>query len=173
LKKPNVQDLPHNFSVKNIVAFVSVPKDLSRIKSKLALNMSKRQLICFGIAVSIGIPTYIFTRETIGNSPAVLLMMGLMLPFFFLAMYERDGQPAETVLRNYIRTKIYWPGIRPFKTENFYEIMEREGEINATRSHGRAGREASDQPENKEATKTPVGKHPGSEEKQGRSAKRR
>ena len=132
------------FSLK--MAFVSVPKDLSRVKSKLAFNMTKRQLICFGIAAVLGIPAYIFTRKTIGNTGAALLMMGIMLPLFFLAMYEKDGQPAEKVIRNYIRTKIYWPGIRPYKTENFYAILEKEGKNGAT--------------QNKTAAKTPVGKRP-------------
>ena len=126
------------------MAFVSVPKDLSRVKSKLALNMTKRQLICFGTAVAIGIPTYFFTRGTIGNSPAVLLMMGVMLPLFFIAMYEKDGQPAEKVLRNMLRTKFYWAGIRPYKTENFYAILEKEGKTVAT--------------ENKTTTQKAVGK---------------
>jgi len=108
------------------MAFVNVPKDLSLVKSKIALNMTKRQLICFGTAAAIGVPVYIFTRGFLGNSGAVLLMIGLMLPLFFVAMYEKDGQPAEVVLRNIIRTKFLWPGIRPYKTENLYEILEKE-----------------------------------------------
>jgi hypothetical protein len=135
------------------MAFVSVPKDLNRVKSKLAFNMTKRQLICFGAAAAIGVPVYIFTRGAIGNSPAVLLMMGLMLPFFFTAMYEKDGQPAEIVLRNIIRTRFYWAGIRPYKTENMYEILEKEGKNIAT--------------ENKTAAKTPVSKRPTGKGKQG------
>ena len=111
------------------MAFVSVPKDLSRIKSKIAFGLSKRQLICFGTAAAIGIPTYIFTRGIIGNSAAALLMIGLMLPLFFLAMYEKDNQPAEIILRNYIRAKIYFPRIRPYKTTNLYEIIEQEAKV--------------------------------------------
>jgi hypothetical protein len=137
------------------MAFVSVPKDLNRVKSKLAFNMTKRQLICFGTAAAIGVPTYIFTRGAIGNSAAVLLMMGLMLPLFFIAMYEKDGQPAEKVFRNMIRTKFYWAGIRPYKTENFYAVLEKEGKTVAT--------------ENKTTTQTAVGKRPASKgNKRGR-----
>lgn len=139
------------------MAFVSVPKDLSRVKSKLALNMTKRQLICFGSAAAIGIPTYIFTRGAIGNSAAVLLMMGLMLPLFFLAMYEKDGLPAEIVLRNIIRTRFYWKGIRPYKTENMYEILDKEAKTIATESTATA--------------KTPVGKRPTGKGKQRRHEK--
>jgi hypothetical protein len=108
------------------MAFVSINGDLTKIKSKLAFNLTKRQLICFGAAAAVGIPTYLLTRGAIGNSPAVLLMIGVMLPLFFLAMYERDGQPAEKILRNIIRTKFLWAGARPYKTENLYEIMDRE-----------------------------------------------
>ncbi|GHU95243.1 hypothetical protein FACS1894208_07740 [Clostridia bacterium] len=105
------------------MAFVSVPKDLSKVKTKIAMNLTKRQLICFSTAAVVGIPAYIFTRGTIGNSAAALLMIGIMLPFFFLAMYEKDGQPAEKLLRNYIRARFWCPGKRPYKTENFYEII--------------------------------------------------
>ena len=109
------------------MAFVSVPKDLSRVKTKIALNLTKRQLICFGAAAVIGVPVYIFTRGTIGNSAAAFLMIALMLPLFFLAMYEKDGQPAEIILRNYIRTSLAWPGKRIYQTENLYDIIEKEG----------------------------------------------
>lgn len=61
-------------------------------------------------------------------------MIGLMLPFFFLAMYEKDGQPAEKVLRNIVRTRLYFPGKRPYKTENFFEIIETEGNTIASKT---------------------------------------
>jgi hypothetical protein len=128
------------------MAFTSIPKDLSKIKTKIALNLTKRQLICFSVAAVIGIPTYIFTRAALGNTGAALLMMGLMLPPFFLAMYEKDGLPAEIILRNYIRARFYWPGTRPYKTENFYAILEKEAKSIATESTA--------------AAKAPVGKRP-------------
>jgi len=109
------------------MAFVNVPKDLSRIKNKALFNLTARQLLCFGTAAAVGIPAYIFLREPIGGTPAALLMIVLMLPFFFFAMYEKDGQPAEKVLRNIVRTKLYFPGRRPYKTENLYALLEEEG----------------------------------------------
>ena len=109
------------------MAFVNVPKDLSKVKNKALFNLTVRQLICFGAAGAIGIPVYIFTREPIGGTAAALLMIGLMLPMFFFAMFEKDGQPAEKVLRNFIRTRIYFPGKRPYRTENLYELLEKEG----------------------------------------------
>jgi hypothetical protein len=108
------------------MAYVPVPKDLTKIKTKVALNLTKRQLVCFSIAAAVGIPAYLLSRGTIGGSASVILMIALMLPFFFLAMYERDGQPAEKLLRNYIRAKL-WPGVRPYKTENLYKYLDEEG----------------------------------------------
>ena len=105
------------------MAYVPVPKDLSKIKTKLAFNLTKRQLICFSAAASVGLPTYLLTREALGNSAAMLLMIGLMLPFFFFAMYEKDGLPLEKVLKNIIRTCFLYPQVRPYKTENFYALL--------------------------------------------------
>lgn len=105
------------------MAYVNVPNDLSKIKSKLAFNLTKRQLICFGAAAVIGIPTYLFTRSAIGNTGAMFVMIALMLPCFFLAMYERDGLPFEKVLRNIIRSRFLWPRTRPYQTDNFYSYL--------------------------------------------------
>ena len=105
------------------MAYVPVPKDLSKIKTKLAFNLTKRQLICFSAAASVGLPTYLLTRGALGNSAAMLLMIGLMLPFFFFAMYEKDGLPLEKVLKNIIRTCFLYSRVRPYKTENFYALL--------------------------------------------------
>ena len=105
------------------MAYVPVPKDLYKIKTKLAFNLTKRQLICFSAAASVGLPTYLLTRGALGNSAAMLLMIGLMLPFFFFAMYEKDGLPLEKVLKNIIRTCFLYPRVRPYKTENFYALL--------------------------------------------------
>ena len=109
------------------MAFVSVPKDLSKVKTKLAFNLTRRQLVCFSIAGAIGIPAYFLMREPIGTSAAVLVMIALMMPLFFLAMYEKDGQPAEAVIRNMLRAKL-WPSTRPYATENLYEYLEMEAD---------------------------------------------
>jgi hypothetical protein len=99
---------------------------MTKVKSKILLGLTGRQLICFGTAAAIGVPTYFFTKGVFGNSGAVLLMIVLMLPGFFVAMYEKDGMPAEKILRNILRSRFFFPAKRPYKTENFYNILERE-----------------------------------------------
>ena len=83
--------------------YVNVPNDLSKIKTKLAFNLTKRQLVCFGIAAAVGIPSYLLARSAIGNTAAMFLMMAVALPAFLLAMYEKDGLPFEKVVRNILR----------------------------------------------------------------------
>ena len=51
--------------------YVNVPNDLSKIKTKLAFNLTKRQLVCFGIAAAVGIPSYLLARSAIGNTGAM------------------------------------------------------------------------------------------------------
>ena len=100
--------------------YVNVPNDLSKIKPTVAFNLTKRQLVCFGGGALVGIPSYLLTRGAIGSTGAMFVMLGVMLPAFLLAMYERDGLPFEKVVRNIIRAKFTRPGIRPYKTQNIY-----------------------------------------------------
>lgn len=100
--------------------YIPVPKDLTKVKSKVLFNLTKRQLVCFGGGALVGIPSYLLTRGAIGNTGAMFVMLGVMLPAFLLAMYERDGLPFEKVVRNIIRARFTRPGIRPYKTQNIY-----------------------------------------------------
>ena len=72
-----------------MAAYISVPRDFSKVKSKVAFNLTARQLICFGAAAVVGVPLFFVLRDTAGNSGATLGMMAVMLPMFFLAMYPR------------------------------------------------------------------------------------
>ena len=108
---------------------VPVPKDLSGIKTKVALNLTKRQIICFSGAAITGVPLYFLTKGVLGTQAGALIIVGVMLPFFFLAMYERDGFPAEKLLYFMIRQKMLTPGIRPYKSENLYEQLEEREKI--------------------------------------------
>ena len=138
------------------MAYVPVPKDLSAVKTKVILNLTKRQLLCFSAAAAIGIPTYFLTRGLVGTTTAVLVMIGIMLPFFFIAMYERDGQPAEVVLKNFLRVKL-WPRVRPYKTENLYDYLEREAKNIAEQQLQSASQQSQSQPKQSTPQKQTTG----------------
>ena len=93
------------------MAYVPVPKDLSKVKTKVAFNLTKRQIVCFG------------------TSLASMAMIAVMLPCFLFAMYEKHGQPLEVVVKNIIQTKFIAPKERPYRTDNFYSVLERQRKL--------------------------------------------
>lgn len=106
------------------MAYVPVPKDLTKVKSKFLFNLTKRQVICFGLGALVGVPLFFLTKESIGVSMASALMVIVMLPFFMFAMYERHGQPLEVLMRHFIQARFIRPRIRVYQTENFYATIE-------------------------------------------------
>ena len=104
--------------------YVSVPKDLTKVKSKVMFNLTKRQAVCLGIAAALGLPFYFFTKGHIGTSNAATGMVLIMLPAFFFAMYEKDGLPFEKILMNMVRVKLLRPAIRRYEVENLYGAGE-------------------------------------------------
>ena len=108
------------------MAYVPVPKDLTRIKTKVMFNLTKRQLVCFGGGALIGVPLFFLLKGPVGVSAAALIMVLAMLPAFLLAMYERNGQPLEVVLGNMARVLFLRPKQRPYQTNNFYAALERQ-----------------------------------------------
>lgn len=108
------------------MAFVPVPKDLAQVKTKVVFNLTKRQLICFGGGVLVGLPLFFLLRERLPGSGAVLSMIAVMLPFFLLGMYEKNGQPLEKVLHHYIQSLFVRPKRRPYKTDNLYAAITRQ-----------------------------------------------
>ena len=108
------------------MAYVPVPKDLSRVKTKVVFNLTKRQLLCFAAALVIGLPLFFLLKGATGTSLAAFAMIRVMLPCFLFAMYEKHGQPLETVIKNIVQTKFIRPKERPYQTNNFYAALERQ-----------------------------------------------
>lgn len=100
--------------------YANVPRDLTRVKSKLFLNLTRRQILCFGAAIGVGLPLYFLLRKTGNSTMAAMVMILVMLPFFFFAMYERNGQPLEIVLKHFITARFKRPRIRRYRTKNRY-----------------------------------------------------
>ena len=117
------------------MAYVSVPKDLSTVKTKVVLNLTKRQLICFSAALAVGLPIFFLTKDSVGTSASSLLMIFSMLPLFMFAIYEKHGQPLEVILRHYIEVRFLNPKQRPYKTDNFYAVLIRQDKLDKEVKH--------------------------------------
>ena len=128
-------------------AYVPVPRDLSRVKTKIFLNLTKRQIVCFGAAALLGVPSFFLLKEHTSVTVAVMAMVIIMLPMFFLALYEKNGYPAEIVLKHFIVSRFVRSKIRPYRTDNYYEALLRKE--NAEKEVERIVRESNRRKKNK------------------------
>ena len=108
------------------MAYVPVPKDLNAVKTKVMFNLTKRQLICFGSGVAVALPLFFLCKSSMNTSVASIVMIIVLLPFMLLAMYEKNGQHLEKILRNIIQVSFLRPKQRPYMTNNFYSVLERQ-----------------------------------------------
>lgn len=111
------------------MAYVPVPKDVTKVKTKVLFNLTKRQLVCFSGGALVGVPLFFLLRGPVGNSVAAMCMMVVLLPFFLLAMYEKHGQPLEKILGHMLQVTVLRPKERPYRTNNFYAALERQDRL--------------------------------------------
>ena len=107
-------------------SYISVPRDLTKVKSKVMFNLTKRQLICFSAAALLGVPSFFLLKMVGSSSMAAMGMMVVMMPLFFLAMYEKNGQPLEVFLNQFIQANFVRPKYRPYETDNHYATIMRQ-----------------------------------------------
>ena len=122
------------------MAYVSVPKDLTKVKNKVAFNLTKRQLICIGIGAAVGIPFFFLTRDVLGMTNAMTIMVFLMLPAFMFAMYEKDGMHLEDILMHVLNVKFFRPSVRTYETENYYENDLEKSELKSEKGGNTSGK---------------------------------
>ena len=111
------------------MAYVPVPKDLNAVKTKVMFNLTKRQLICFGSGAAVGVPLFFLCKSFMNTSVAAIIMIIVMLPFMLMAMYEKNGQPLEKIVRNIVQVCFLRPKQRPYQTNNFYSVLERQEKL--------------------------------------------
>ena len=111
------------------MAYVPVPKDLTKVKTKVFFGLTKRQLICFGAGALMGVPLFFLLKDFAGTSVAAFVMVLIMLPAFLLAMYEKNGQPLEVILRNMLSVFFIKPQQRRYQTQNFYVLLESQHQL--------------------------------------------
>lgn len=111
------------------MAYVPVPKDMNAVKTKVAFNLTKRQIVCFSAGLAVGLPVFFLVKGHMDSSTATLLMILIMLPFFMFAMYEKNGQPLEKIIRNIVQVVFLRPKERPYETNNFYAAVMRQDQL--------------------------------------------
>lgn len=109
-----------------MASYIAVPRDLTKVKSKVMFNLTKRQLVCFSLAALIGVPSFFLLKKVGDSSFAAMGMMLLMMPLFFVGMYQRNGQPLEVILAHFIQANFIRPKLRIYQTENYYDALHRQ-----------------------------------------------
>lgn len=109
--------------------YVDVPLDITRIKVKFLFGLTKRQVICFGSGALVGVPLYLLVKTFLPSNIAALFMIGAMVPFFLFALYEKNGEPLEKVLRHFIQSRYLLPKTRPYQTENAYALIAKQIQV--------------------------------------------
>ena len=106
-------------------------------------------------SISLGVPLFFLLKAHTGVSTAAICMILLMLPFFLLAMYEKNGQPLEKIVRNIVQVCFLRPKQRPYRTNNFYAVLQRQANLDKEvydivrgkdKAAGRTGRAADQTP---------------------------
>lgn len=110
-------------------AYVRIHKDLAQVKSKVFLNLTARQLICFGSGILVGLPLFFVLNKLLPSSAAAVIMICVMMPFFLFGLYEKNGQPLEMVLHYYIQNRFIRPKKRPYQTDNAYTALVRQAKL--------------------------------------------
>ena len=104
--------------------YVKIPKDLNDIKEKFIMGFTKRQVICFGIGLVIGLPVFFLTRTALGMSGAIFAMGACAAPAILCGLYRKNGvfleKQAKFIFEYFTR-----PRKRYYKTTNIYECIER------------------------------------------------
>ena len=72
------------------------------------------------------VPIFFLTKPSLGISTSAMLMVVIMLPFIFFALYEKDGQPAEKILGHVIKSMFLRDKVRPYRTNNLYAAIQQE-----------------------------------------------
>ena len=112
------------------MAYVPIPKDLKKVKTKVAFNLTKRQLIGFTLAGLVGIPVYLFMRKVVPNDIAVIFLIVSTLPIFFITLFEKDGLTFEKYFKYIYLHKFYQPQKRVRK--EVYRGQEKKNSANKT-----------------------------------------
>lgn len=71
------------------MAYVTITKDLTQVKSKVVFGLTRRQLLFFALAALVAVPIYFLTRRSLGTDIALMLLIVTALPFFFWRSMKR------------------------------------------------------------------------------------
>lgn len=105
--------------------YVKIPKDLSLIKQKFILGLTKRQAVSFGIGSAMGFAAFYICNSTIGFQAACFALGIFAAPAIFCGIYNKNGRHIEQVIKLMIEF-FRKPKERTYQSENSFSILSRQ-----------------------------------------------
>lgn len=105
--------------------YIKIPKDLSLIKQKFILGLTKRQAISFGIGGAMGFIAFYICNSTIGFQAACFALGIFAAPAVFCGLYQKNGLHFEQVIKLMIEF-FRKPKERTYQSENSLSILSRQ-----------------------------------------------
>ncbi len=113
--------------------FVKIPKDLSLIKQKFLFGLTKRQAVCFGIGLAMGLPAFFVTKFLINNLTISVFAMGIFaFPGIACALFQKNGIFFEQYLKLVI-TFFRKPRVRTYQPLSAFKAIDNQIEYNRLR----------------------------------------
>lgn len=77
---------------------VHIPKNLDDIEERLFFKLTKRQCVCFALAIAIAFPLYFLIKDLLSLDLALIVLMAVTFPIMYAAWYKKDGKRLEEIL---------------------------------------------------------------------------
>lgn len=99
--------------------FVKIPKDLSLIKQKFIFGLTKRQAMCFGIGLAMGIPAFFIIIKTVtSNITVAVIALGIFaFPGIACGLFTKNGMYLEEYLKLLI-SFMRQPRVRTYQSKS-------------------------------------------------------
>ena len=91
------------------MAYVPVPKDLDKIKTKVAFNINKWQLIGFAFAGLIEKPVNLTLKKYLPKYISIIFLLIFTFPVFYITFFDKDGLTFEKYFKYFYLHKFYQP----------------------------------------------------------------
>ena len=74
-------------------------------------------------------PLFFLLKSFVNVSAAAIVMILVMVPSVLIGIYEKNGQSFEKVVRNMAEVLFVKPKQRPYMTNNYYALLERQDKL--------------------------------------------
>ena len=81
---------------------IRVPKEIKHYKSKLFFGMSVRQCVCFGAALGICVPLYVFGKKYISEEVVSWLVILIASPLMLMGFFTYNGMTFEVFAKEWL-----------------------------------------------------------------------